>query len=276
MKYLILSVSLLFMLCGCGGGSSSSGVETNTETVTIFSAEQRTIADQIISVFENNTPVIQYGYAEVLFDGRGITAGRAGFTSATGDMLEVVRRYTALEPNNALAPYLPRLETLAKNEDGSVTGLEGLEDIWHESANDPVFRNVQDDVADEYYYVPAIALAKTLGVSLPLTMLNLFDAIIQHGEGDDPDGLLAIIERTSTSVGGTPKNGVDEKVWLQEFMSIRRSVLLNPDNPDTKDEWSESVGRVDTLMELYGNGNFLLTPPVVIDPWGDTFTIPVQ
>ena len=106
--------------------------------------------------------------------------------------------------------------------------------------------------------------------------LNLLDAIIQHGEGDDPDGLPALINLTTTSMGGTPKSGIDEKLWLQEFMSIRRSVLLNPYNQDTRQEWSESVGRVDTLIELHNSGNFLLAPPLTINPWGDSYTIPVQ
>ena len=50
--------------------------------------EQRHRADALISIFENGTPKIQYGYAENIRDGRGITAGRAGFTTATGDALE--------------------------------------------------------------------------------------------------------------------------------------------------------------------------------------------
>jgi chitosanase len=63
--------------------------------------------------------------------------------------------------------------------------------------------------------------------------------------------------------------GIDEGVWLQEFMAVRRSVLLNPDNTDTQEEWSESVGRVDTLIDLYRSGNLQLTTPVRINPWGN-------
>ena len=59
-------------------------------------------------------------------------------------------------------------------------------------------------------------------------------------------------------------------------MSIRRSVLLNPGNQETQEEWSQSVGRIDTLIELYESGNVLLTPPIVIDTWGDIFKIPVK
>ncbi len=276
MKHFMVCVSMLATLFGCGGSSISNSFDSSSKTGIVFNQEQRNIADQIISVFENNTPVIQYGYAENLHDGRGITAGRAGFTSATGDMLEVIERYTVAVPDNPLAVYLPRLRELAEDEDGSTQGLEGLEEIWQERANHEVFRHVQDEVVDQYYYDPATAHAEFLGVSLPLTLLNFYDAAIQHGDGNDPDGLPAMINRTTSKVGGTPKNGIDEKLWLREFMSIRHSVLLNPNNQETQEEWSQSVGRVDTLIELYESGNILLTPPIVVDTWGDIFTIPVK
>ena len=38
-------------------------------------------ADELVSAFENSTTEVQYGYAENLGDGRGVTAGRAGFTT---------------------------------------------------------------------------------------------------------------------------------------------------------------------------------------------------
>ena len=273
-KHFMVCMGILATLFGCGESPISYNSDSSSQDGIVSDQEQRIIADQIISIFENYTPVIQYGYTEILNDGRGITAGRAGFTSATGDMLEVIERYTVTVPDNPLAVYLPRLRELADDKDGSTQGLEGLEEIWQETANDSAFRTVQDEVVDDYYYFPATAHAEVLGVSLPLTLLNLYDAIIQHGDGDDPDGLPVMINLTISIVGGTPKDGIDEEVWLQEFMSIRRSVLLNPYNQETQEEWSESVGRVDTLIELYESGNFLLTPPIVIDTWGDIFTIP--
>ena len=276
MKHFIVWLSITVMLFGCDGNTPDNNSNIYSTDSIVFNQEQRFIADQIISVFENNTPVLQYSYAKNLIDGRGITAGRAGFTTATGDLLEVIERYTALVADNPLAVYLPRLRELADSEDSSTQGLEGLEVIWQESASDERFRAVQDEVVDELYYGPAIEHAKSLGLSFPLTLLNLFDAVIQHGNGLDPDGLPAMIERTTFNVGGTPKDGIDEGLWLQEFMNIRRSVLLNPYNQETKNEWSQSVGRVDTLLVLYYSGNLSLKPPLVIDTWGDVFTIPVN
>jgi len=78
-----------------------------------LTAAQRLRADRLISTFENSTPVLQYAYVQDIHDGRGYTAGRAGFTTATGDLLVVVERYTRRSPINPLARYLPRLRQLA-------------------------------------------------------------------------------------------------------------------------------------------------------------------
>ncbi|PSC67642.1 vacuolar sorting-associated 22-like protein 1 [Micractinium conductrix] len=72
------------------------------------------MADQLITIFENASLQPKYGYAAELGDGRGVTFGRAGFTSGTSDGLLVVRRYADVAPaNNTLARYLPVLRRLA-------------------------------------------------------------------------------------------------------------------------------------------------------------------
>ena len=268
----MMFIILLLSIYGCGTEKTNNSFQDNNES-SIFSMKQRNTTDQIISIFENNTPIIQYDYAKNLSDGRGITAGRAGFTSATADMLEVIKRYTAIVPNNSLSTYLSRLEELATNEGDSVIGLEGLENSWKECSNDAIFRNVQDEILNEWYFFPAVKQARLLGVKLPLTLLNLYDAIIQHGEGADLDGLPNIINQTTLRVGGTIKDGIDEKVWLNEFMNVRRAVLENPNNKNTEEEWSESVNRVDTLMKLYNNDKFYLELPIVIDTWDTVYTL---
>ena len=69
-------------------------------------------AFQITSTAENSTVNWWDTYATIedIRDGRGYTGGIVGFTSATGDMLELVERYVALQPDhNVLAPYVAGL-----------------------------------------------------------------------------------------------------------------------------------------------------------------------
>lgn len=271
----LITAGFVAMVMACDGSADHTTASTHQDD-SLFDSQQRIVADQIISVFENNTPVIQYGYAKNLNDGRGITAGRAGFTSATGDMLAVIERYSAKVPVNYLAAYLPALRELSANRDSSTDQLNHLEISWRDSAQDPAFRQAQDEIVDEYYFIPAMKHAESLGISQPLTLLNLYDAVIQHGNGNSPDGLPAMITRTTNDVGGTPKSGTSESIWLQSFMRIRRAVLLNPDDDSTQQVWSESVGRIDTLLELFNKGNVSLTSPIVIDTWGERHIIPLE
>ena len=167
--------------------------------------EQKRRAEQFTSIFENDTIELDYAYAEkVKGDDRGITAGRAGFTTRDGDALEVVEIYTKKVPNNVLAKFLPELKRLAKEESDDTSHLKGYIDAWKEAAKDSVFRSAQDQVVDKEYYQPSVKHADEVGLKTALARAVLYDTIIQHGDGTDPDGLPALLKRTQKQVGGTP------------------------------------------------------------------------
>ena len=254
----LLAWLLAAVLSGCAGGFGAG------------EARQIEIEDKIVSVFENSTPVVQYAFIGNLKDGRGYTAGRAGFTSGTGDMLELVRDYSAVVPGNVLARYLPALRRV--NGSDSVAGLEGSPQDWVLAAADPRFVAAQDRVNDRLYRQPARKLAAALGVKLPLSRLALYEAGIQHGLGDDFDSVNKITERASAAVAGTPAKGVDEKKWLQAFLSERRKDLLNPADKATAAGWAASVSRADAVQSLYDTGNFKLDGPIRITVYGDSFS----
>lgn len=238
--------------------------EYGTDNIAGVTADQKRRAEQLTSIFENDTIVVQYGYVEALGDGRGYTAGRAGFTTGTGDLLDVVQRYTDAIPGNVLARYLPRLRKLAQTESGSISGLGGFVAAWQKAALDPVFRDVQDRVVDDTYYQPAVAHWHALGLQTALSFAVLYDSIIQHGDGDDPDGLPALIQRTNTQLGGNPSTGVDEHLWLTTFLQVRRDDLANAFDPDTRVEWAGSVARCDVLHDIADAGNYNLDGPISV------------
>ena len=225
--------------------------------------EQRHRADQLVSLFENDTPEIQYCYIENIGDGRGYTAGRAGFTTATADLLEVAERYSRAVGDNALSPFLPRLREVAAQESDSTDGLEGLPDAWREACQDPRQTAVQDGLVDDFYYNPAIARARKLGLKQPLSLAELYDAEIQHGGGDDPDGTPAMIKRATRKAGGSPRRGkVAESRWLKAFLKVRRATLNNAHDPSTRAAWRDSVYRVDAFDYLVRTRQWKLAAPV--------------
>jgi chitosanase len=244
-----------------------------------LTAEQKRRAEQLTSIFENGTTEIQYGYVEYLDDGRGYTCGRAGFTTGTGDAYEVVKRYTDRVPYNPLAKFLPELERLNSlpedsEERDDVSGLYGFKEAWESLGDDEVFRSIQDEVLDEWYFQPAMEWADQVGIQTALGKAILYDTIIQHGNGDDPDGLPALIAETERRMGGTPKTGINEKKWISTFLDVRRADLEYAHNPETREEWAESVGRVYSLMQLVKSGNFDLDGPFTIEWENEYYTIP--
>jgi chitosanase len=252
-------------------GASASARATTASTAE--GADVDHVIAQMISVFENSTPEIQYDYIENLDDGRGYTAGSAGFCTACGDLLTVVNDYTAQVPGNPLAKYLPTLTRLAKSSDDSTDGLDGFENAWRTAAKDPVFRQVQDQVTDSLYYAPARKVAANNGVRSALGLAILVDTAVEQGTDNDPDGLPAMVQKTNAAAGGTAADGADETTWLRDFLTVRRATLENPSSADTRDAWRESVGRVDALRALLDAGNLDLKTPFTINPFGDPETI---
>lgn len=228
-------------------------------------------ASQITSTFENSTTEIQYGYAENIEDGRGITAGRAGFTSGTSDLLEVIERYTEKQPGNSLERYLPALRAIdSMPEDARNTeGLDGFIETWSQASDtDPLLNQTQDEVVDELYFNPAMQRAEAIGVRSSLGQLIMWDTIIQHGEGDDLDGLPAIVREVSSIAGSATGN---EAEWLDVFLRIREQHLVNAADPDTREAWRASVSRVSALRLFLANGNLALDLPFEWTVYGDAF-----
>lgn len=273
-----LAALVVVGLMGCAAAPAEDSGESNaavTETHAHWlSGDTKRRAEQLTSLFENSTIEIQYAYVENIDDGRGYTAGRAGFTTATGDALQVIELYTRNVPSNNLAKYIPRLRQLAQSESGDVTGLEGFDVAWRNAASNAAFRAAQDSVVDEVYFVPAMNRADALGLTTALARAAIYDAIIQHGEGDDADGLPALITHTNSRVGGTPANGKDEKQWLDAFFTVRRADLAHANDPDTRAAWAESVNRVDALRAIAHANNYELRGPIRLNSGDVEGTVP--
>ncbi len=228
-----------------------------------LSAQQRRIADELVSEFENSTLTPQYCYLAALGDGRGYTAGRDGFTTATGDLLEVVERYDAVAPGNALRRFVPRLRRLAAAGSPSLGGLAGFPAAWRSTCRDAALRRAQDEVDDREYFDPAVALWRRLGLRTPLSLAALYDATIQHGDGGDPDGVPALVRRTTARVG--PVAAAGERRWVLAFLAVRRADLLHPADAATQAGWAQSVDRVDVWVYLVRTGQWRLRAPVRVE-----------
>lgn len=236
-----------------------------------MSASQKKAMNGLTNLFESGETYPSYSMVEALGDGRGYTSGKAGFTTATGDAYLVVKRYTDKLMNNPLKSFLAVLERLSDQESGNIDELDGYPEAWQKAALDPLFRSTQDEITQELYYLPAMSKADGLGIKSALTRAFMYDTIIQHGGGDDPDGLDALVDRTSAKVKGNPSQGIAENVWLGAMLDERQKTLLDASDPETREAWAASAYRVNVYRQLLNEGNTTLTLPIrVKEDWIDT------
>jgi chitosanase len=233
-------------------------------------ADRKRRAAQITSTFENATLELQYDYVENIGDGRGITAGRAGFTSATGDLLQLVQHYTQIEPDNPLAEYLPALE--AVNGSDSEEGLDGFAEAWAEAARDPEQRALQDALVDQLYFTPAMRLAAETGIVTPLGQAIFWDTMIQHGLGGET-GTRAMIAETEDRVGSV---GAVESEWLDAFLDVRLEYLYRAYEDTTENADSASESRIGALRSFLEGDELALELPLTWDVYGSTYTLPAS
>jgi chitosanase len=215
---------------------------------------------ELTSLFENGVLDLQYGFCQNIHDGRGYTFGFCGFTTGTGDGLLVIQRYIALAPvNNTFSKYVTTLQRLAAINSGDVSGLVGFCDAVAMVSNDSNFQAAQDFVQDQEIYEPSTVWAQQVGARFALTKAQLYDALVNHGQGlGDPFSINYIVSGANAAVGGTPLNGVDEKWWLNAFLFFRKIAIL-------KYGFADAVGRVQVYQDLADLGNWNLDGPIYFD-----------
>ncbi|WP_433801235.1 chitosanase [Actinomycetospora sp. CA-084318] len=224
------------------------------------------IAMQLVSSAENSSLDwrAQYGYLEDIGDGRGYTGGIIGFTSGTGDMLTLVRNYTAAVPDNPLAGFLPALK--AVNGSASHDGLgEAFEAAWREAATDRRFTAAQDRLRDTAYFDPAVAAAKADGLP-PLGQFVYYDAMVVHGPGADATSFGGI-RAAAKKKARTPAQGGDLDDYLAAFWTVRIAVMRSePAHTD--------VTRITDLQQKFAReGNYALRTPLTFSVYGEPYTI---
>lgn len=217
------------------------------------------VAMVLVSTAENSSTDwrAQYGYIEDIGDGRGYTAGIIGFTTGTGDVLELIESYTASYPGNGLARFLPALRKV--NGTPSHHGLKGFAAAWRAEAARPAFRAAQDGLRDRMYFLPSARLAQADGLG-PLGQFAYYDAAVVHG----PDGATAIRARALTHAA-TPAKGGDEATWLSAYLDEREAEML-------KEAAHSDLSRIEGIQRAFLRaGNLNLDRPLDWQVYGDRY-----
>ncbi|MFI9243561.1 chitosanase [Streptomyces sp. NPDC053086] len=255
-------------------GAAASGVLLGVAPATAARAAapglddpaKKEIAMKLVSSAENSSLdwKAQYKYIEDIGDGRGYTAGIIGFCSGTGDMLDLVQLYTDRKPGNVLAKYLPALRRVDGTD--SHSGLDpNFPKDWRTAAQDTAFQQAQNDERDRVYFNPAVAQGRADGLRA-LGQFTYYDAIVMHGDGDDPTSFRNIRKRALRSAK-PPAQGGNETTYLNAFLDARVWAMK-------QEEAHSDTSRVDTEQRVFlRKGNLDLNTPLDWQVYGDSYHI---
>lgn len=245
-------------------------------TVDIRQPVCQEMAFEIVSTAENSTTdwTSAYDYIEDIGDDRGYTGGLIGFTSATGDMLDLVNYYVVLKPSgNTLATYVTGLEACVAVGMGAGASAAAASNLgapflsaWATAAgSDPIFRRAQRDLRKSIYWDDALAQALADGVG-PLGLVVHYDVLVNHGVGDDAESYGGIIAAARASTSKPPSAGGNQAAYLTKILDLRDAVLQS---------WGDfqTDGRSSIYRALITANKLTLLAPFSWSVYGDPYTM---
>lgn len=234
------------------------------------------MAFEIVSTAENSTTdwTTAYDYIEDIGDDRGYTGGLVGFTSATGDMLDLVNYYITLKPtSNPLSSYVSGLQACVAVGMGAGASAAAASNLgapylaaWASAASsDPIFRRAQRDLRKSIYWDDALTQALADGVG-PLGLALHYDVLVNHGPGDDSESYGGIIAAARASSSKPPSAGGNEKSYLTKICDLRDAVLQS---------WGDfqTDGRSGIYRGLLTANKLTLLAPFSWSVYGDPYTM---
>lgn len=205
---------------------------------------------QIINVFETGTSEGKYDTLVIFADGknntRQITFGRSQ-TTEQGNLKTLINMYIArngkfegeFRPFAGLIGRVPLVDN---------TAFKAL--LRKSAREDSIMRESQDEFFDILYYAPALAFFTDLKLTLPLSLLVVYDSFIHSGR------VLPFLRERFTAL--PPSRGGDEKTWINEYVHVRHEWLdTNP-----KVILHKTVYRTQCFLDQIKSGNWDLTKPV--------------
>lgn len=252
---------LVFTLAGCQSPSTTSGYQPG-HTIKVGQRRETTFA--LVSSAENSTTNYhrQYGYIEDIGDGRGYTAGIIGFTTANGDLRQVIQRYVHLNPNhNALKPYLPALKSAVGSSTHHGLGRPFIK-AWHQAAKDPQLTQAENYILDAECLNPVLRAAKQDNLS-PLGQYIYYDAMVVHGPGKDKSSFGGI-RRQAKRLAKTPRQGGNETHYLQAFLKARTPIMR-------QEAAHHDLSRLNAQRQFIRDKNFQLQRPLKWQMYGDRY-----
>ena len=204
-----------------------------------------------------------YSMIENIGDGAGYTGGIIGFTTMTGDMLQVVKQYCEKKPDSKLKKYIPALAKAVGTEKTKGLG-KGYINAWKKAGKDEDMRDVQDSFRDRLFLEPSFKMAKKDGLST-LGKYIYYDTSVQHGPEGEGSSMMKIRDAARKKVK-TPADGGNEKKYLKEYLDIREKALK-------KLKIDLDTSRIEVQKHLVEDEEFEMLLPLEFEMYGQDFEL---
>lgn len=260
--WVLMGISLL-TLTGCALRAVAPGYQPEQ---TIRTGQLRATTFSLVASAENSTTNYreQYGYIQDIGDGRGYTAGIIGFTSANGDLRQVIQRYVQLKPwHNGLQCYLPALKRVVGTDAHRGLGPSFVR-AWRQAAKTPQLVQAENWLLNRQYLQPALTAAKKDDLS-PLGQYIYYDAIVVHGPGNDATSFGGI-RHHALKLAKSPRQGGNQAQYLKAFLRARRPVMR-------REAAHKDLSRLNVQQRLIQAGNYQLTRPLKWRMYGDDYRL---
>lgn len=222
--------------------AAASGLMTHIQEMT---------AKAIVNIFETSEVLGDYSAVTVLpMDTGHLSYGRSQTTLGSGNLHVMLQRYCSnggARFSERLRKWLPRIE----EKDFSLDDDERLKNLLRACADDPVMRDVQDRFFDQFYWIPAVSVAATMGVVLPLSICVIYDSHV-HGSWGRVKAL--------TDGSGPAFAAEGEQAWMRRYVRTRRAWLAAHANSLLH----STVYRMDALERLMDQGHWGLPLPLLV------------
>jgi chitosanase len=204
----------------------------------------------VVSFFETSSATPRYDTVTVLPDGpdkiNQITFG-AYQTTEFGNLRALLELYckkgggAEIPIFKPLLPYIGKLPSKWTNK--------SFMDALKRAGKERVMEIAQDEFFQTYYMAPALQWCKVNGMTLPLSLLVIFDSYIHSG------GILAFLRNEFSEV--TPAKGGDEKAWITAYVNARDKWLEN----HSRELLQATDYRTDSFILAIREGNWNLDKP---------------
>ncbi|WP_420150948.1 chitosanase [Spirosoma sp.] len=206
--------------------------------------------EQVVNAFETSSLEGKYDALVVLKDGlnntRQITYGRSQ-TTEQGNLKSLIDMYITRNGifANDFKPFRTKIGKVPLADDATFKNL-----LRKAAREDIIMRNTQDEFFDILYYTPAVNFFISLDLTLPLSLLVVYDSFIHSG--CVPSHLRERFPEVPPSLGG------DEKAWIKAYVKTRDTWLAT----NKKLILRNTVYRTQCFLNQIKTGNWMLDKPV--------------